>query len=37
VPFEKHAPGTAPDGRKVDVPYYTARYDFKLVREALAA
>jgi hydroxyquinol 1,2-dioxygenase len=37
VPFEKHPPGIAPDGRKMDVPYHSARYDFKLVREAKAA
>ena len=37
VPFEKHAPGTAPDGRGMTVPYHTAHYDFRLVPEALAA
>ena len=37
VPFEKHAPGTAPDGRVMTVPYHTAHYDFRLVPEALAA
>jgi hydroxyquinol 1,2-dioxygenase len=37
VPFEKHAPGAAPDGRRMEVPYYRARYDFQLVREAVAA
>ena len=37
VPFEKHPPGTAPDGRVMAVPYHTAHYDFRLVPEALAA
>ena len=31
VQFEKHAPGTAPDGRKMTKPYHTAHYDFRLV------
>jgi hydroxyquinol 1,2-dioxygenase len=30
VQFEKHAPGKAPDGRKVDKPFYSAQYDFAL-------
>ena len=37
VPFEKHAPGTAPDGRVMTVPFHTAHYDFRLVPEAMAA
>ena len=37
VKFDKHPPGTAPDGRKMTVPYYTVHYDFRLVREAMAA
>ena len=28
--FERHAPGVAPDGERLDVPYYTVNYDFKL-------
>ncbi|MGI9060647.1 MAG: intradiol ring-cleavage dioxygenase [Ktedonobacteraceae bacterium] len=28
--FEHHEPGTAPDGKKMDVPFYTMRYDFLL-------
>jgi hydroxyquinol 1,2-dioxygenase len=28
--FSKHAAGTAADGRKLDVPYYTVNYDFRL-------
>ena len=28
--FARHEPGTAPDGTEMDVPYYTARYDFVL-------
>ena len=30
--FTKHEPGTAPDGTRMDVPYYTVNYDFKLRR-----
>ncbi len=30
TPFERHEPGVAPDGRQVNTPYYTARYDFTL-------
>jgi hydroxyquinol 1,2-dioxygenase len=30
VPFEKHPPGRAPDGREMKVPYHSARYDFRL-------
>lgn len=30
VPWEKHAPGTAPDGRLLEQPYYSAVYDFRL-------
>jgi hydroxyquinol 1,2-dioxygenase len=28
--FERHEPGTAPDGTRVDVPYHTMRYDLVL-------
>lgn len=28
--FERHEPGTAPDGKKMDVPFYTMNYDFFL-------
>ena len=28
--FAKHAPGTAPDGTAIEVPYYTVEYDFRL-------
>lgn len=28
--FDRHAPGVAPDGERVEVPYYTVNYDFKL-------
>jgi hydroxyquinol 1,2-dioxygenase len=31
VDFPKHAPGKAPDGRSMDKPFYTAKYDFRLV------
>ncbi|RZI67517.1 MAG: hydroxyquinol 1,2-dioxygenase [Variovorax sp.] len=34
VDFPKHAPGTAPDGRAMSKPYYTAKYDFRLVPSA---
>jgi len=30
VPWEKHPPGTAPDGRVMDRVYHSARYDFHL-------
>jgi hydroxyquinol 1,2-dioxygenase len=29
-PFEHREPGTAPDGRRMDVPYWTMRYDMVL-------
>src|ERR671932_256204 len=28
--FARHEPGTSPDGTEMDIPYYTARYDFVL-------
>ena len=28
--FERHEPGTAPDGRELEQPYYTMSYDFVL-------
>jgi hydroxyquinol 1,2-dioxygenase len=28
--FERHEPGTAPDGRELEVPFFTMRYDFVL-------
>jgi hydroxyquinol 1,2-dioxygenase len=31
VAFHKHAPGVAPDGTPVPVPFYTCEYDFRLV------
>jgi hydroxyquinol 1,2-dioxygenase len=30
--FTRHAPGTAPDGTRMDSPYYTVNYDFRLSR-----
>jgi len=30
VEFPKHPPGKAPDGRVMQVPYYSAAYDFRL-------
>ncbi|MDB5954221.1 dioxygenase [Ramlibacter sp.] len=34
VEFPKHQPGRAPDGREMTKPYYTAKYDFRLVPSA---
>ncbi|HZY16016.1 MAG TPA: dioxygenase [Ramlibacter sp.] len=34
IDFPKHAPGKAPDGRSLNKPWYTAKYDFKLVPSA---
>jgi hydroxyquinol 1,2-dioxygenase len=34
VDFPQHAPGKAPDGRVMDKPYYSAKYDFRLVPSA---
>ena len=31
--FARHAPGFAPDGSKMEVPYYTVNYDFHLRRQ----
>jgi hydroxyquinol 1,2-dioxygenase len=31
VEFERHEPGAAPDGRKMNKPYHVAHYDFRLV------
>jgi hydroxyquinol 1,2-dioxygenase len=28
--FDRHPPGTGPDGEPVDVPFYTVQYDFRL-------
>ena len=28
--FDRHPPGTGPGGVRVDVPYYTVDYDFRL-------
>ena len=28
--FDRHEPGIAPDGKKMDVPFYTMHYDFHL-------
>jgi hydroxyquinol 1,2-dioxygenase len=33
TPLERHAPGTAPDGRGLDVPYWTMTYDLVLAEE----
>ena len=34
VPFERHAAGTAPDGRAMTTAYHSAAYDFVLARAA---
>ena len=31
--FERHEPGAAPDGRVLDVPFFTMDYDFVLAPE----
>jgi hydroxyquinol 1,2-dioxygenase len=28
--FDRHPPGTGPDGERVEVPFYTVNYDFRL-------
>jgi len=28
--FERHAPGVGPDGERIDTPFYTVNYDFRL-------
>jgi len=35
--FDRHEPGTAPDGSKIETAYYTCRYDFRLRPAASAA
>ena len=35
--FVRHEPGVAPDGRRMDKPYYTVQYDFGLVPSAAVA
>lgn len=34
APFTRHEPGLAPDGKRLDRPYYTMRYDFILAPAA---
>ena len=34
VPFERHEPGTAVDGRPMRLPYWSAHYDFRLAPAA---
>jgi hypothetical protein len=31
VNFARNEPGTGPDGKRMDQPYYTVKYDFGLV------
>jgi len=28
--FERHPPGTGPNGEQMDTPFYTVNYDFRL-------
>jgi hydroxyquinol 1,2-dioxygenase len=28
--FDRHPPGTGPNGERVDVPFYTVNFDFRL-------
>ncbi|HTC45029.1 MAG TPA: dioxygenase [Steroidobacteraceae bacterium] len=32
--FDRHPPGTGPNGERVDVPFYTVNYDFRLRPDA---
>jgi len=36
VEFERHPPGVGADGERLDTPFYTVNYDFRL-RPAVAA
>lgn len=36
APFPRHEPGTAPDGRTLDVPYHTLDYDLTLAARPAA-
>lgn len=33
TPYAKHPPGPAPDGTRMETPYYTVNYDFRLRRQ----
>ena len=35
VPFVRHEPGIAPDGRRMQTAYYTVAYDFGLVPQPM--
>jgi hydroxyquinol 1,2-dioxygenase len=30
--FDRHLPGLGPDGERVETPFYTVNYDFRLRR-----
>jgi hydroxyquinol 1,2-dioxygenase len=32
--FARHAPGAGPNGERVETPFYTVSYDFRLKRAA---
>ena len=34
VPYERHEPGAAPDGRMMDIPFHSAQYEFVLAPAA---
>jgi hydroxyquinol 1,2-dioxygenase len=34
VDFDAHPAGKAPDGRTLDTPFHSAKYDFRLVASA---
>jgi hydroxyquinol 1,2-dioxygenase len=34
--FKRHEPGSAPDGKRMDKPYYVVRYDFGLVPDKVS-
>jgi hydroxyquinol 1,2-dioxygenase len=35
--FDRHPPGVAPNGERIETPFYTVNYDFRLRRTAAAA
>ena len=37
VQFERHPAGAGPDGERLDTPFYTVSYDFRLRPAAAAA
>jgi hydroxyquinol 1,2-dioxygenase len=37
VKFERHPPGVGPDGSRVETPFYTVEYDFRLSKREKSA